>query len=905
MVALEAGTVLADDFEIERVLGAGGFGITYLATERALHRHVTIKEYFPSDFAIRGAGATALPRSSGREEDFAWGLSRFIDEARTLARFNHPNIVKVYRYFEENETAYMVLHFEQGPQLRQWLKDLGRTVRQEELDAIAGPLLHALETLHAADFLHRDIAPDNIIIRPDGSPVLIDFGSARGDIARQSRTVSALVKPGYSPFEQYGQDGIAQGPWTDIYALAATLYQAVTGKRPPDSPTRMIKDDLRPAREAAVGAFRQDFLVALDRALSLEIAARPQSVAAWRHHLLREPTVLVGPAAAQQRKLGFGAATWLARRKKAAPATPPMPDATPETAIVEISVPRAGGSAEIAGQSTVRSAAPSGARAAPGDPTRQAEPSRAAKGQHRANGAAPTAEQAPASVRRRSKPARALLARIFGRKENHAVEPRRSTASLRRTGLRTRLARELAARDMPVADAAVADTPKAPRKGALVVASRADPPANRKPAKPRRRRSSSVAGLMLQVAAVATIVGSFVAIQQMAPQFGIDREPQDAAPATTERRAPVSGRSTAARSEPTDAPGASARAEPARPPRETTTGQSSTRPADEPLIETPRVRPVERRLAALSPQQVVEPGPNFLIHQFQPHPGGVQHVRFANQGRWIVTTGSDRRLKIWDAATGNEIGLIELDFGMPTALASVGTIAVTGHATGEVVVWDLALKVKREVFKRNEARIWSVSILDGGKAFAAASHDWKVALWSAGVTDAPIYAFEGHDNAVQAIARSINSDLIVSASADRSLRLWDVRRLSLVRSYRGHPEFVTAAALSQDGERLASGDLSGEIRVWSVGSGQRLRRIKAHDGEVIGVGFLGDRNLLASAGKDGRIRVWNLRNGRAIETLGSRGSDIVSFDPTPDHREIAVALADGWVRVWDVSELRP
>src|SRR3990172_2279859 len=285
-IALQSGSELVGDYRIERVLGAGGFGITYLAGELALDRLVTIKEYFPSDFAARSDGVEAVPRSQDCDADYRWGLDRFIEEAQTLAKFNHPNIVRVYRYFRANNTGYMVLHFEEGQSLKSWLKALGRAPRQKELDAIIAPLLDALDLIHRSDFLHRDIAPDNIIIRKNGEPVLIDFGSARGEIASHSKTVSALVKPGYSPYEQYAETSRQQGPWTDIYALGATLYHAVTGKRPTDSPSRMVQDELVSAREAALASYRAGFLNAIDRALTLAVKSRPQSIAAWRGALL-------------------------------------------------------------------------------------------------------------------------------------------------------------------------------------------------------------------------------------------------------------------------------------------------------------------------------------------------------------------------------------------------------------------------------------------------------------------------------------------------------------------------------------------------------------------------------------------------------------------------------------------
>ena len=307
LLALPEGTELVGDYRIKRVLGAGGFGITYLADERALGRLVTIKEYFPADFAAR-RNRSAVPRSRDVADDYQWGLDRFIEEAQTLARFDHPNVVRVHRYFRANDTAYMVLHFEEGGSFKAWLKGLKRAPRQAELDKMVAPLLDALEIIHNADFLHRDIAPDNIMVRKDGSPVLIDFGSARGAMASQSRTVSALVKPGYSPYEQYATSGANQGPWTDIYALGATLYHAITGKRPPDAPSRVVKDEYVPAREAASGSHRDTFLDAIDKALRIEIGERPQRIADWRSALFapdpaRKPERLV-PRQPLTRKLG-------------------------------------------------------------------------------------------------------------------------------------------------------------------------------------------------------------------------------------------------------------------------------------------------------------------------------------------------------------------------------------------------------------------------------------------------------------------------------------------------------------------------------------------------------------------------------------------------------------------------
>ena len=283
--ALPIGTVLDADYRVIRVLGAGGFGITYLAEEISLARKVAVKEYFPGEFATRDGPTVVRSRSMTYQEDYQWGLDRFIAEAQVLAKFDHPNVGRVLRYFRANNTGYMVLRFEEGKSFKAFIDRLGRPPTQGEFDAIARPLLNALELIHAQDFLHRDIAPDNIVIRDDGSPVLIDFGSARSDVADGSKAVSALVKPGYSPFEQYAANGKTQGPWTDIYALGATLYHAVAGSRPADSPTRMQSDDLKPARAVAKASYRPEFLSAIDHALRLKIDERPQNVSEWRKEL--------------------------------------------------------------------------------------------------------------------------------------------------------------------------------------------------------------------------------------------------------------------------------------------------------------------------------------------------------------------------------------------------------------------------------------------------------------------------------------------------------------------------------------------------------------------------------------------------------------------------------------------
>ena len=276
-------------FRIESILGVGGFGITYLARDGNLKRSVAIKEFLPSELSVRRDDSTVEPVSENESETFRWGLDRFLSEARTLARFQHPNIVGVHSVFEANNTAYMVMEYEQGSSLGTVLRDPDNC-REEKLRALLMPLLDGLEQVHEAGFVHRDIKPNNLFVRDDGSPVVLDFGSARQALGVETRTLTSLVTPGYAPFEQYNatRDGDKQGPWTDIYALGATLYRAVSGKGPVDALTRAgailkgHKDVLVPATMAGGGRYSVSFLRAIDRSLAFQPEARPQTIGEWR-----------------------------------------------------------------------------------------------------------------------------------------------------------------------------------------------------------------------------------------------------------------------------------------------------------------------------------------------------------------------------------------------------------------------------------------------------------------------------------------------------------------------------------------------------------------------------------------------------------------------------------------------
>ncbi len=287
-----------DEYVITDLLGRGGFGITYLVRDEALRKDFALKEFFPEGLVRREGTSVRFAARANSESDYRWGLKKFYDEARLLAQFSHANIVSVRRVFEANNCAYMLLDFIKGRTLETWLQGLDSPPTQEELDLISKPLLSALELVHANRTWHLDISPENVMIRAsDGAPILLDFGASRFELKQHSQLVSALVfKTGYSAPEQYTSNAERYGPWTDIYAFAATLYRAISGGRLPDATERQLGDEERPAALVGKGRYRSEFLQAIDWALKIPPRARPQSIAEWRGPLLKKSGTVVAPA---------------------------------------------------------------------------------------------------------------------------------------------------------------------------------------------------------------------------------------------------------------------------------------------------------------------------------------------------------------------------------------------------------------------------------------------------------------------------------------------------------------------------------------------------------------------------------------------------------------------------------
>ena len=275
-------------FEITGLIGEGGFGIVYLAHDALLQRQVALKEYMPSSLASRATESHDVSVKSERHVDtFNAGLKSFVNEARLLARFDHPSLVKVHQFFEANHTAYMAMPYYEGPTLKRALAQMGQPPDEAQLREWLRPLLDALAVMHAEQCYHRDIAPDNILLTPSG-PLLLDFGAARRVIGDMTHALTVVLKPGYAPIEQYGEAAsMAQGPWTDLYATASVVYYAITGRPPMTSVERVMGDQMPSLSSQAQGRYSKPFLAAIDATLALRPKERPQDVVAFRELLDR------------------------------------------------------------------------------------------------------------------------------------------------------------------------------------------------------------------------------------------------------------------------------------------------------------------------------------------------------------------------------------------------------------------------------------------------------------------------------------------------------------------------------------------------------------------------------------------------------------------------------------------
>ena len=303
--SLQAGNII-NHFKIIRVLGVGGFGITYLAEDTKSNREVVIKEYFPNDLAIRNFNSSIIAKTNS-EVDFSKGLERFKEEAKTLIQFNHRSIVTILGYFEANNTAYFVMKYEGGVDLDKYMRQNNPPLSQEEIMTIMMPILEGLKEVHRYNYLHRDIKPGNILLRTNNDPVLIDFGASKIALGDVSKSITTILTMGYAPPEQYSSDVKKQGAFTDLYSIAAVMHKMIMGVVPPDAQTRVYAlvsnkaDPYEPLHKRDLFEYDVHFLKAIDKALSVDTKIRPQNVQEFQQNIsgelkadIPQPTEMIG-----------------------------------------------------------------------------------------------------------------------------------------------------------------------------------------------------------------------------------------------------------------------------------------------------------------------------------------------------------------------------------------------------------------------------------------------------------------------------------------------------------------------------------------------------------------------------------------------------------------------------------
>lgn len=768
LIALQNGTELVGDYRIERVLGAGGFGITYLAEEIALGRSVTIKEYFPSDFAARSNAGDASPRSEGCSSDYRWGLDRFIEEAQTLAKFNHPNIVRVYRYFRANNTGYMVLHFEEGQSLKSWLKGLKRAPRQIELDKILSPLLDALETIHKEDFLHRDIAPDNIIIRKDGQPVLIDFGSARGEIASASKTVSALVKPGYSPYEQYAETSRQQGPWTDIYALGSTLYHAISGKRPPDAPSRMVQDEYVVAGEVALSAYRPRFLKAIDKSLALPIEDRPQSIAAWRGELIAPEEAKPSWLHRQmERSRGKAAVKDQAATAKTVPlpgGQPPPPDAPgPQGGMLDFleglkKKHESGGEVQFEAAAAPAVAAKKPAAKAPAATVQLKEPAAAPK----LPALLPRRSAKPPAPPRKRKPKAKPKAKAKAR-------PKARKIAGHSRSWRPLLFKLLVG--VGVASGAVAMQDKLPRM-----------------------ESRGTATTSSQQGVEPVLAGKFEGHKGGVTALAYSDDGRVLVTTGKDGTLKVwnaSSSSLLRTIELDDGPAISL-------------ALMSTRAVTGHADGTVAVWDFER----------VE-----KVAQFKRNAAEIWSVTFAGNPNRVAVSSHDWKVTLWDVDSPSQPKhVIDAHDNAAQAIAFIaspkGPMLASGGADKTVKLWNLKSLDRVRRYRGHRDFVTALAFSPNGLLLASAGLDGNIRLWSTN-SRRTYRRLRGHSGKIASLAFSPSGKRLVSAGDDGQVRIWDIRRGRTARTLTGTTGSVTAVRYSPDGQHIASAGEDGIVRLWN------------------------------------------------------------------------------------------
>ncbi len=936
---LQTGTVLDGKYRIERVIGSGGFGITYEAFDLGLAAPVAIKEYYPSQFGVRDATYSVRPRSERDREIFDRLLASFLREARTLNQFEHPAIVRVLSVFEGYGTAYMVMKYETGPSLKAWLADLVRLPTQSELDRLTAPLLDALEMMHNAEFLHRDIAPDNIIVRADGSPVLLDFGASRRVMGEMTGTLTGVVKKGYSPQEQYATDSRSQGPWTDIYALGATLYRCVSGETPYEATERMLDDHVLPAVDAGAGRYRHSFLVAIDAAMVLRPKQRPQSIAVWREMLFEG--VLISPSQPQSwPSVGRGGPVANAAGEAGTTHWDGDPRSAPRSS--PRSSPRSGPSLRQSGAPTYDG------RSEPPAPAYQSAPS------------SPEYQSTPGYQSAPREGAPEGIPQLAGSQSPHASPPRRNmTAIAMVVGAVVLIGGGGLA--LSLSKGGTRATPVQPFDDATAKKKAAEKDAE----EARRRQNEQLEQVQRQQEAERRRIAFEQQQREEAARKAAEEERRRVAAAEQQQREEAARRAAeeerrrvafeqqqreeAARKAAEETARRAAEEERRRLALEQQQREEAARRAAE--EERRRVAEEERRRAALEQQQREEAArkaaeaerirvaaleqqqreeaarraaeeerrrlaarPRLLTFSGPGSNGTAFPTAVDTSTSLIVAGGSDGLVRAWDAATGaprDLRGQRHTDTISSVGVSPDGQQVVTGAWGGEVILWTVngtgqRLRAADPGDGKAAGRRWVVTTMfTSPTRFMTVLSDGTAQVWDTRNPGRAVAEVRLNADGIKAADISANGSTIATGTDNGVVSLHRAGNGQLIRQLSGQGDWVLAVAFARDNNILGSGSADGIVRIFSTTNANQplLREIQAHDSAVRAIAFSADGSRMATGADDGTVSLWDTANGSLLARYKEHRNSVRSLTLSPDGQRLASASEDGDVRVWYLDTL--
>ena len=921
--ALPSGFML-EEYQIERVLGSGGFGITYYAWDRHLDKAVAIKEYLPNEFAVRYEDTTVAPKSSSDAETYEWGLTRFLEEARILAGFDHPNINKVYRRLEAHGTAYMVLEYLPGESLSARLRRTGR-LSPDEVWRLFNELLSGLAEVHRQDYVHRDIKPGNIMFREDGGAVLLDFGAARQAVGQRSKSITSILTPGYAPIEQYDQKAVYVGPWTDFYALGVVAYRCVTGVREGellDAPARSLlvlhgerEKDMPLAVEAAKGGYDKRLLNAIDWCMQVDKRERPQGVADLEKALAggaskvkKKPKPKPAPKHPTRRVaaivlllmlapwLGFGVWQWFS---PSPPAPPPLADDPGEAS------------------------APAVVPAPPPPPRVAAEP-----GSLMLELSPADAQVILPDIESPYRPGMALAAgsyRVVVRQAGYEefagtlrIEAdRRTTRTITLAEEPGSLMLELEPRDAQVM---LPDIESSYRPGLAL-------PAGEYRVVVRREGYETFEDTLRIEAGRRTVRA--ITLVEAAGSLVLELSPEDAQVSLPDSRLPYRPGMALPAGEYRVLVRRAGYAEFSGTLR-IEAGQRTTRAitlAEEPGSLVLELSPADAQVSLPDIESPYRPGLALPAGEYRVVVRRAGYEAFDDTLRIEAGQRTTRAITLVE-----ELGSLMLEIEPRDAqviLPDIGPRYRPGLAlpAGEyrVVVRQAgyeefegsvrieagqrttrAITLRRTLIRRFEHgsyAVYSVAFAPDGATVLTGGTDDTARLWNA-QTGAEIRRFEGHGSSVYSVAFAPDGATVLTGSGDDTARLWNAQTGAEIRRFEGHRRDgigVESVAFSPDGATVLTGSHDGTARLWNAQTGAEIRRFEGHGDHVESVAFSPDGATVLTGSTDHTARLWNAQTGAEIHRFEGHGDGVESVAFSPDGATVLTGSRDLTARLWNAQ----